>query len=190
MEPRTRRRRFLELAAASGTAALAGCGLLGDEPAEDGSGATPTASGGPTATEEGTPSPRRLSWGDPATTPQGLGLAVLGGSFSETYSGAENNETITPPEDRKFVVVTVEVTNPESETIRLPSLGYFRVRANGNAYEVLLGDSSVQLPVEPDTTRRIRLPFLVPASVGESDVAVWWEPVYENGRLAVVWSGS
>lgn len=198
MDREIERRRFLELAAATTTLPLAGCALFrdGDQQADGGTVSTPTTptqpgtpDGGNTGTprETSSPSIRRVTWGESITTPQGLELTVSGGSFAETYSGAGTNRSITPPADRKFVLILAQVHNPTAETISLPSLGYFHVRVNETTYDVLLGDPSMQVPVGGGTTRQIQLPFLVPASTEASGVAVLWVPVYENGRIAVLW---
>lgn len=208
MDREIARRRFLSLTAATTALPLAGCPQGNDPGTDDGAvstvntptaptaetpengttatGTAPTATDG-SSTATPSPSPRRLTWGQTVSTPQDLQVTVNGGQFTETYSGGGTNETITPPADRKFVVILVQIRNPTPETTTFPSLGYFRLRANGSLFDVLLEDPSVQLSVDPDSIKRIQLPYLVPAATEPSDIEVLWSPVYQNGRIAVLW---
>lgn len=129
---------------------------------------------------------RRLALGESFTTPQGLGLSVLGGKFTDSYGGA-GNQTVTPPPDQQFLLVRARVANPTDGAVTLPPLGVFHVDARGATYDVALNDPGQRITVEAGNRKRIELPFLVPASLSASDLVVRWAPTYRPGRTVVVW---
>lgn len=140
----------------------------------------------PTAEWQVEATERRLAFGESFGTPQGLALSVLGGEFTDAYD-AGGNETITPSDDRQFLLVRVRVRNPTDGSTTLPPLGVFHVDAAGETYDVALDDPGQRVTVESGNRKEIELPFLVPTSVSVDDLAVRWAPEFRPGRTVAVW---
>ncbi|ESS06352.1 MAG: hypothetical protein A07HB70_01067 [uncultured archaeon A07HB70] len=132
--------------------------------------------------------PLDLGFGESFRTPRGLSVRVQGGTFASTYTGGGENTTArTPPADRQWAVITVQVGNPTGEAAGFPPYGAFVAVVGDERYGVAVADADDSVTI-PGDRRTVELPYLVPADATSEELSVRWEPTYGERRTGAVWS--
>jgi hypothetical protein len=132
--------------------------------------------------------PKRLSFGERYTTPAGLLLSVLGGSFEST---APDGNGTPAPDGMVWAVMRVDVRNSRQEAQSTPAPPTFALAVDGVSREMDL--SATDDPYEDSSLagrggRRGDLVYAVPEETTAEDVSVTWERSSERGELRAVWS--
>ncbi len=132
--------------------------------------------------------PLELGFGESFRAPDGASVVVQGGEFASTYrGGGENTTARTPPGDRQWVVVRVQIRNPTDEAVGFPPYGAFVVVVGDDRYPVAIADADDPVTI-PGDQQTVELPYLVPADATSEGLSVRWEPTYGERRTGAVWS--
>jgi hypothetical protein len=132
--------------------------------------------------------PKRLSFSERYTTPDGLLLSILGGNFESTYPDEDGTAA---PEGDVWAVLRIDVRNSSQGTRTTPEASTFSLDVDGESAE--LDQSVTDDPYESRSLPsrgavRQDLVYAVPEGTTAEDLSVTWERSTERGDLRAVWS--
>ncbi|WP_338738234.1 hypothetical protein [Haloplanus salilacus] len=131
--------------------------------------------------------PKRLPFGESYTTPSGLLLSILGGSFESTYPDEDGTPA---PDGQVWAVMRVDVRNSRQEVQPTPEASTFTLDVDGDERE--MDQSVTDDPYEDGSLagrggRRGDLVYAVPEGTAADDVSVTWGQSTDRGELRAIW---
>jgi hypothetical protein len=143
--------------------------------------------------------PKRLDFSHYYTTPNGLYINVLGGSFerefptpsNDTEEGTTTPEPTTAPDGETWAIMRVEVRNRLEEPQTIPAASTFVMEVDGerrSQHQEVSDDPYEGRELDARTITRGDLVYAVPEGTRARDVTVWWEQSLPNGDVKAIWT--